>query len=260
MKTTRFFFLMTILLLATFALTGLAKADMNAQAIVDQYNSASGGTRMQFSYGSNYELVLSQRSGYGFADTSAYADGITGGSNYYTSFCVEPSQGVATYMSATLNYANNKSTTSSGHSLSVGAAYLYSQYAAGTLGGYSYANTSARSTSNSNLRDAIRGLMGISSFNWSSTFASQLLAINSDKSFWTQTYDPNQYYDVIGDYSVFVMTCYNSSGSAGQDFLYVAKATSSSDTPEPASVLLWGLGSLGFLAARRAKKRRMQLA
>lgn len=261
MKTTQFFSLTTAFLLATLGFAGIANADMNAQSIVNQFNAASGGSTMQFSYGSNYEIKLTQRAGYGFADTSAYANGVTGGSNYYHTFCVEPTQGVSTNMSATLNYANNKSTTTSGHSLSVGAAYLYSQFAAGTLSGYTYTASSARSTSNSYLRDAIRGLMGVSTMNWNNTFANVLLQINSDKSFWSQTYNPNTYYDVIGNYSVFVMTSYNSGGGAGQDFLYVAKANPSSDVPEPASVLLWGLGSFGVLAARRrAKQRRRQLA
>lgn len=261
MKTKIFFQAIVFLFIAVVA-TGVARADMNAQATVDAFNSASGGSQMVFTYSYNYEVNLTQRSGYSFADTSAYEDGVTGSSNYYRTFCVEPNVGAYTMMGATLNYENGKSTTSSGYSLSVGAAYLYSQFAAGSLEGYTYNNTSARSTSSSNLLSAIRGLMGISTLSWTNAFTNYLLTINSDKNFWTQTYDPNQYYDVIGDYSVFVMNCYSSTnGANGQDFLYVASAKDSSDTPEPASVLLWTLGSFGALgAARRARKQREKLA
>lgn len=258
---TKFFYHAIAFLLVAAAVTNRASADMDAQAIVDAFNSASGGTQMLFNYSYNYEVNVAQRSGYEFADTSAYAAGVTGSSNYYRTFCVEPTVGAYSQMGATLNYADNKSTTSSGYSLSVGAAYLYSQFAAGTLDGYNYANTSARSTSSSNLLTAIRGLMGINTLSWTNVFASHLLTINNDKSFWTQSYDPNQFYDVIGDYSVFVMNCYSSTGANGQDFLYVASAKNGSDTPEPASVILWTLGSIGaFGAARKARKRREKLA
>jgi hypothetical protein len=261
MKVIRFLPLaITLWAIALFPLS-FVKADMNAQAIVDQFNSASGGTQMSFSYGFNYEIKLSQY-GSGFADTSAYLQGVTGGSNYFQTFCVEPNVGAYPSMEGTLNYVNGTSSTTSGHFLTIGAAYLYSQFASGTLSGYSYDETSARATSNSQLLVAIRDLMAISVVtNWAANpFLSQLLLINGDRDFWTELYNPNQYYDVIGNYSVFVMNNNEiGTGKYGQGFLYVAEASpSSGGVPEPTTLLLWGLGSLGAIGF--ARKRRVQRA
>jgi len=255
MKTIRFLPPAIAFLAVALSFQNSVKADMNAQAIVDQFNSASGGTKMSFSYGYNYEVQISQN-GSGFADTSAYEQGVTGGSNYYRTFCVQPNVGAYQNMQATLNYENGRSTTTSGHFLTIGAAYLYSQFAAGTLDGYEYAETSARTTSNSNLMSAIRYLMGIyTPLDWDNPFMDLLLSINGSKTFWTTEYDPNQYYDVIGNYSVFVMNNSEVGGSGrdGQDFLYVANATDSV-VPEPATLLLWGLGSLGAFGIARKRK------
>ena len=236
------------------------KAGMNAQAIVDQFNSASGGTKMPFIYGYNYyynyyEVQLTQY-GSGFADTSAYAQGVTGGSNYYRTFCVQPNVNAYQYMEATLNYVNGTSSTSSGHVLTLGAAYLYSQFAIGELEGYNYTD-STHTTSSSNLTVAIRALMSITIVNdWAGNpFLKQLFSIENDRNYWTGAYDPNQYYDIIGNYSVFVMN--NSEigglGRDGQDFLYVACATDSSNVPEPTTLLLWGLSSLGVFGVARKR-------
>ncbi|MCL2623674.1 MAG: PEP-CTERM sorting domain-containing protein [Planctomycetaceae bacterium] len=258
MKKIRFLPLAIALCVITMSPQSFVKADMNAQAIVDQFNSASGGSKMQFVYGTNYEVNLKQYSSSGFADTSAYAPGVTGGSNYFRTFCVQPNVGVYTNMEATLNYVNGKSSTTSGHFLTLGAAYLYSQFATGTLQGYNYAETSARSTSSSNLLTAIRALMSITIVsNWSANpFLNQLLLSNSDRDYWTSAYDPNQYYDIIGNYSVFVMNN-NEIGTNrdGQDFLYVVATNPSSDIPEPATLFLWGLGGLGVIGAARRRKK-----
>ena len=261
MKRVRFIFSAIVILSVAISVQGFVKADMNAQAIVDQFNSTSGGTSMKFKYGTNYEVHLTQVTGFGFADTSAYSQGVTGGNGYFRTLCVEPTVGAYATMEATLNYVNGTSSTSNGYSLTIGAAYLYSQFAAGTLGVYSYENTSARTSSSSNLTQAIRILMGITiAANWSANpFLKHLLEINNDMAYWTELYDPNQYYEIIGDYSVFVMNNTEAgTGRDGQDFLYVAKATNSSNVPEPATLLLWGLGSLGAIGI--AGKRRVRCA
>ena len=262
MKIIRFFVSAIVILAVGMSMQNIVKADMNAQGIVDQFNSASGGTRMQFNYGYNYEVTMTQVNGMGFADTSAYAQGVTGGSNYFTTFCMEPSVGVSTQMSAQLSYAGNTSTTETGrNSLTIGAAYLYSQFAAGTLSGYTYTNTSARTTSNSNLTTALRYLIGVYTADWSNPFMKYLLTVNEDKNFWLQSYNPNQYYDVIGNYSVFVMNNSIGTNTPRQNFLYVTTAINTTDgpsgTPEPGTVLLWGLGCLG--AFRVASKRRFRV-
>jgi len=255
MKTIRFHLLAIALLGIAILSQSFVKADMNVQAIVDRFNKASDGTSMKFSYSVNFEVNISQYGNYGFADTSAYAQGVTGGSNYFRTFCVQPYVNALQNMKSTLNYENGRSCTTEGNCLTIGAAYLYSQFAAGTLNGYEYDNTTSRTDSNRALLSAIRCLMGIKIVSdWATNdFLAQLLRINNSKSYWSKVYDPNRYYDIIGDYSVFVMNNREiDSDEEGQDFLYVAK--NSSDVPEPTTVLLWGLGNLIMFGAFRWKK------
>lgn len=268
MKMIRSLSLVMSLLVITMITPSFVLADMNAADIVNQFNTGSGQPRTLFSYGSNgYEVQLTQVNSLNHVDTSAYLQGVTGGRNYFSTVCVEPTVGVYSTMSSVLNYANNTSSNSLGNSLTVGAAYLYSQFAVGTLGvgtsfTYNYSNTSARSTSYNNLVSAIRGLMGVSGYSpdWNNPFMKLLLSVQYDKDLWTNKYDPNQYYDVIGNYSVFVMNNRDSSGTYNsQNFLYVTK-TNGSDVPEPATIFLWGLGSLGALAVKRTRNCRLNLA
>jgi hypothetical protein len=234
-------------------------ADMNAQAIVDQFNSASGGTAMQFTFGWDNEVKLTQYSPSGFADTSAYLQGVTGGSDYYKTFCVQPNVGVTLNTEAKLSYINNGSKTTSGYYLTIGTAYLYSQFAAGTLTGYLYDSSNGvyqQQKYYENLLIALRMTMGIYNYEWDTNPFTSLLLETFGQSFWTQVYDPNQYYGIIGNYSVFVMNNREiGTGVNSQDFLYVAQASNSSDVPEPTTILLWGLGGLGALAARKKRKR-----
>ncbi|MDR1960618.1 MAG: PEP-CTERM sorting domain-containing protein [Planctomycetaceae bacterium] len=258
MKSGKFLFLSFALIVTVFRFGETVRADLNAQEIVNRYNSASGGTSLLYTYSSTgNEVTISQRSGYNFVDTSAYAQGVTGNSTYYKAFCVEPTGGVSTSMEAKLNYANGKSQTSDGYALSLGAAYLYKEFAVGTLDGFNYTDSGQRSSDSYALRAAIRTLMGINPIsNWSTnTYLSQLLADNPDMDYWKQIYDPGKYYDEIGNYSVFVMNCFMNNGdSNGQDFLYIAKAEGS--VPEPTSLLLWGMGSLGLFGIKRSRKHR----
>ena len=87
------------------------------------------------------------------------------------------------------------------------------------------------------------------------------MSLNDDPLYWTAHYNLLQNYDVMGDYLVFIMTVTDPNGGNThfEDFLYHATKTDNptpprrpddppgnGDVPEPATVLLWTLGSLGF--------------
>lgn len=237
--------------LAVVAVSGTSFADLNASEIVSDFNSMNSGQGFRFTYASG--VTLTTTSGYTNVDTSAYTSstsGTTSGRTYFKTFCVEPSASTSGTLVGKLNYSNGVSKTSAGYTLSLGAAVLYAEYATGTR--YSSA-----------LQTAIQALMGISTVsNWASnSHLAYLLTINADKSYWTQAYDPGQYYDLIGNYSVFVMNVTTTASQDRQDFLYIATATGGGngggDVPEPATLLLWTLGGLGLAGASRARKRRM---
>ena len=281
MKPIRILSLLTTIMVIAMTGRSFVNADMNAQSIVDKFNNASGGTTMQFMFSMGEGLYKTgeaqvKQIGSGFADASAYAQSVTGGSDYYRTFCVQPEVSAHQYMEAKLNYVDGKSTTTSGHSLTLGAAYLYTQFATGVLEGYDYTDTTdggTRVSSSVNLLVAIRACMDITVVsNWAANpFLKQLLLIDDDRENWMGLYDPNQYYDIIGDYSVFVMNNTEiGTGQDGQDFLYLAKTPQTpgepgdpeiteppcpgTDAPEPTTLLLWGLGSLGVFGYAKKRK------
>ena len=199
--------------------------------------------------------------------SGAYIIGANGTStaiNTFHSFCVEPNVGsVASSGTAKLNFidGNSTRTDSDGKAVSVGTAFLYQQFATGAFTSdlYNYDNSSQRSTDSGLLLAALRNLMSPQAgLNWTGNkFLTYLLAINSDQSYWTSVYNPAQYYEDIGNYAVFVMNISSTSGVSGyQDFLYIAKADyGNAAVPEPATVLLWSLGSLGVFGASQYRKR-----
>ncbi len=260
MKTVRFHSL--VFLVITFSLSGVSQvlADLNAYEIVSQVNALNDGKGIAYQTTTTYGAMraFSADPSYDFADTSAYSRTAgTGGNNFFKSFCVAYSVNpiIDTLSYGTLNYQNGKSTTSRGCSLNLGAAFLYKQFATGALGGvYNYATDS----NSFDLRYAVQYLIGDTNYtSWeSNTFLQYLLTVNADKSFWYGSYDPGQYYNLIGDYSVFVLRVSDGTTSKSwQDHLYLAQATSSS-TPEPATLALWGLGSLGIAGSRYYRRRK----
>lgn len=237
--------------LVVVAISETSFADLNASEIQANFNSMNGGQGFRFTYVSGVTLTTS--AGYTNVDTSAYGSSMggtnTSGLSYFKTFCVEPSASVSGTLVGKLNYSGGLTQTSAGFKLSLGAAMLYKEYAV---------DGSRTSTA---LQTAIQALMGITTVsNWATnTHLAYLLTVNNDKSYWTQAYDPGQYYGEIGNYSVFVMNVTTTSNLDRQDFLYIAKANGNGgDVPEPATLLLWTLGGLGVFGTSRARKRRMK--
>lgn len=207
-----------------------------------------------------YSGLMTTKAGTDEVDLSAYTASYAAGDQFFRTFCVEPEVITSGMVRAKLDYKDGKSTTVNGDSLTIGAAALYAMYVSGTLN--SYNGTSAETTQ---LLFAIRGAMetysasyDYSTYDWSTNmFLSYLLEINDDMDYWKQDYDPGKYYEEVGDYSIFVMQMVEGDGFHRQNLLYaVSNDGHTAATPEPASMLIFGLGLAGALpfARRRIKK------
>lgn len=247
-----------VIFLVTSSITYADFVVEQAQNTVNAFNSLNDGKGYVYQVSPDkgrYNLTSAQ--GYEQANLGAYSS-MTGGENFIKTFCVEPIVGTAPKQIGKLNYENNSSQTTSGHKLTLGSAYLYASFATGDLNGYNY--LSPNYTNGKELSNAIQFLMGsIYDINWyANDFLVGLLGIKDDQSYWEQVYDPGQYYDEIGDYSVFVMNNQDEYGTHRQDFLYLAEHESGAAvTPEPASFLIFGAGLAGLALAGRLRKKRI---
>ena len=192
-----------------------------------------------------------------------------------------------------LNYANGMSTSTNGQNLTIGAAYLYKMMATtswlnrnvflqdenpefvifeaamrrvmdydSVLSPLSYDKgqfTANKPRDLSPYQDLIDATM-----KWDNRYLQMLLEINDDKDFWTSAYNPDAYYEEIGNYSVFMMNSYrNNDINWYTDYLYIAKAATPywSDggtnpvAPEPATMLMFGTGLLTLPFVRRLRKK-----
>ena len=257
MKYSKYLAIAMLVCLGTLSLQQAARADFTAADVVSQFNGLNSGRGYIFTYTSVSNEGQMKAVGSSIPSITAYTSN-TSAANYFNSYCVEKDRTITSgaQYSAQLNYSGNSTKNSTGNALTLGAAYLYQQYAAGTLTGFNYAN---RATSATALQEAMHILTTQPYAAWgSNTFLNQLLAQNS-QTYWLQTYDPGKRYDEIGDYSVFVMQVKSITGTGDyQDFVYVAKVDSppNSDVPEPATMLLWLTGGLSALGYGYAKKRR----
>ena len=272
MRTLKFAALLAV---ALFAMnSGMVRADLTPNEIVSYFNSlnAIGGSGMMYS--SSPQATGERRfTVAGVFDVSDLATayrtgtiGTSGGTNSFNSFCIEPNAtSVLGSGLARLNYSGNStSVDSDGKSVSVGTALLYKLYATGEFASnlYDYSNTTQRTQDSAALTQVLRNLMvpgSISQSDWNTNkYLQHLLSINANQSFWTQVYDPGRLYGEIGNYAVFVMNITNTTGTGGfQDFLYIARADygGSNGVPEPATMLLWTLGSIGTLFGGYYRKR-----
>jgi hypothetical protein len=213
-------------------------------------------------------------------DLSAYEIGLTandgtGTDFYFQTFCVAPEMPIISNMTLNgqLSYELNEAGTSNvtrvsnGTSLTGGVAWLYKEFAAGTLDGYFYNNAESvdnRVNSAVLLQDAIWFLMGYMNFmvdpdtDWDNNVYLQQLdnMVEYSREFWQSDYDFGANHVLMGDDKVFVMnvTVALNAGNKSQDVLYVIR-DNSNPVPEPASILFWMLGSLGAAGAAYRKRR-----
>ncbi len=233
-----------------------------AQNAVNMFNAMNNGAGYMFTHktevSAGYSSLMTTKAGTDEIDLSAYTASYAAGDQFFRTFCVEPEVITSGMVRAKLDYSNGTTTTVNGDSLSIGGAALYAMYISGTLDGYS---GSAADTTQ--LLFAIRGAMetysasyDYSAYDWSTNvFLSYLLDINDDIDYWKTDYDPGQYYAEVGDYSIFVMRNVEGDGFHRQNLLYAASNDGHAATPEPASILIVGIGlASAFTVARRRKK------
>ena len=289
------FVIAAVLLTAPF---GSVSADMisgvslGAQSIVDSVNGMSYGKGFAFNTEQPYfnavcvKAVSHWDTGWanlypGVPDLSAYANT---GANHNSFITVDVGNQLTTGINGlhfgTLNYSNGTTSTAyepHNFSLSVGAAYLYQLLASSNsvedINDLSLAIRWDRNRFGWGItEDEIAGF-------WNSNmYMRELLSINSDRSFWESVYDPDAYYDEIGNYSIFVMNVADN-GNGPHDILYIAGAANPYDgngggtgdgngggtgggdpgtpaaTPEPATMLMFGMGLCTLPFARRLRRK-----
>jgi hypothetical protein len=168
--------------------------------------------------------------------------------------------------------------------LKVGAAFLYKEFVLGNLdylwdtsnpdynpvAGEHYSNYV---TFEKAVRDAIRYILGyqgdVSGYNTPVLYRlidylTERGIYGNYENIWSQVYYLNEHYDwmVEGNdyYYVFVMDVFavmnDGSTLVSQDFLYLAKAEGTGEVPEPATILLWTIGSTGAICYARKRSGR----
>jgi len=258
-------------MMPTFALADIS-------GIVNAFNSMNGNRGFVFRmYNDEYfaippgagEMRLLNVAGNTMPSTSAYNANTAGtidGRGYFQTFCVSPEITMIANNETrgTLNYDGTRHTLTTetaanlyrGETLTLGAAFLYKQFASGALT-YDYAGTNASRTSDAiDLQNMIWYLQGkpivgggiIANNQYYDYLLRELSGYNM-----YAAYDlTSDYNGLMGDYTVFVMNTLvenplarTPDGQASQDVLYIVKNGGGDDIPEPASLLLWVLGASG---------------
>ncbi len=182
----------------------------------------------------------------------------TANATSFETFCVETMEDFypgGTYnveISQGIKFNNGQFSPPDGGALTLGAAWLYSQFAAGTLGGYDYSNDGGRPQSAGNLQNALWYLEGEISSPTDTLINSGAdgTAFYDEANAALTTLGENINAASDGAYGVVVLNTYTpnqdgTDGAMAQDQLMVV--------PEPTTLALTGLGGLGVLFLCRRK-------
>ena len=170
----------------------------------------------------------------------------------FESFCLEVNEHIG--IPETVNFAVSQSAIQggvgpSGDPISIGTAYLYSRFAAGSLSGYNYTPGAGRESRAGDLQNAIWMLEGEVAWNASNFYINYLLTIGG---FTQATAQANS----NGAGNVWVLNDTDSTGGLRQDMLVLIPGTNPPlEVPEPTSMMLLGSGLLGLLAAGHLRRK-----
>ncbi len=134
------------------------------------YQSGNGGefTALMVSSSGHAESWVPE--GYSSLATYTYHSGSISGLTGFETFCVEynneftPGPGTSYNYEMTEYIQGNNPNPDNGTKLSVGVAWLYSQFAQGELSGYNYTNATDRKTDAGLLQDTIWSLLGMGGY------------------------------------------------------------------------------------------------
>jgi len=214
---------------------------LTQSAIADTIKSGENWGPYQSGNGGEFTLYPSSgalvKTSY-FSDQTKNFDNGSFSSGTFQTFCLEAGELIypqKTYTAFVSRNAINGGVGPQGDPISIGTAYLYSQFAAGTLEDYSY-EEAGRKVSAAALQNAIWWLEGEGgSRNLFVLYAETMLSLD----------DTAVKADANGAYNVMVLNLYLN-GSKAQDMLTVV--------PEPITLMLLGIGLVGVAGFGRKFK------
>jgi len=292
-KQNRWFVMVVVLATVTFSSGQRIYADWDAEKFAQGFNSMNSNQGFNFSYALNdidgdlanlnllnpdAAIILTNLVPGGPDVLGVYNNNEFVNSKYKT-FCVQPKVPIAVGKEfwGTLNYSDGKTFTyqydpdnqSQKNPLSIGAAYLYKAYVTGEFGVFKpVIDGGGWKYSQRDIGMAIRTLMGVDDYGltWNQGLLNWLVSdveVEVDgkmqkmgKDYWTTPYDLTKTYSFMEDYHVFVLNVTGANDQRSQDFLYITRASPPPHAPEPATILLWTLGTVGAAGYLR---RRSQL-
>jgi hypothetical protein len=220
----------------------------------DQVTTAPGFG--PFEIGGGGEFTMTPDAGVA-AMLGSYSPGITmnivGFSNSFQTFCVERNEYITANTTYDVTLSPLNTTIFSGKPLTVGAAYLYQQFALGTLAYYNYSNTGplgSRTGASAHgnafeLQRAISYFMGEYGYDAYNYYMGAFGVVPLPNNPFA-TYTGNQ----VSILNLWAPGQPHDPAHAYQDVLIL---TGSGTIPEPSSFALAGLGAAALLAFRRRK-------